>query len=304
MSAIDFENGVDINALTAEFQSCLNRWSDLSQLQLESLLREKFKSTVEALLSRVHALEAARMAYASEFAPNADGLPDVDSIHQNIRALKEALQPGHFVSDVNAVRLRRALSNQGLAAPESLEELAMHLGQHVNRLTISLTEDEAPSQNALTSEEGMMAYRLLGQGEVIRADDEFLLDDTVTWDRISACRTGRGFIGKAYETCGILQPMRRRLDSTIYPMNVYAWGGLSRFHDYEMSDGSVQTLKDAEAHEMRNGKHGEYVIIPREPSEEMLWALYGRFVGRLSNEAELFKKMLDVVANEKTPASP
>jgi hypothetical protein len=33
-------------------------------------------------------LTAARIAYASEFAPNADGEPDVGSIHQNIRALK------------------------------------------------------------------------------------------------------------------------------------------------------------------------------------------------------------------------
>jgi hypothetical protein len=34
---------------------------------------------------------AARVAYASEFPPNAEGEPDVGSIHQNIRALKAQL---------------------------------------------------------------------------------------------------------------------------------------------------------------------------------------------------------------------
>jgi len=33
-------------------------------------------------------LRAARIAYASEFAPDAEGLPDVGNIHANIRALK------------------------------------------------------------------------------------------------------------------------------------------------------------------------------------------------------------------------
>lgn len=46
------------------------------------------------LQKRVAELEAARYAYASEFPPNADGDPDVGSIHANIRALKaSAVQP-------------------------------------------------------------------------------------------------------------------------------------------------------------------------------------------------------------------
>lgn len=40
---------------------------------------------------RVSALEASRIAYASEFELNADGEPDVGSIHANIRALKSQL---------------------------------------------------------------------------------------------------------------------------------------------------------------------------------------------------------------------
>ena len=42
----------------------------------------------EALNARITELEAARIAYASEFQLNADGEPDVGSIHQNIRSLK------------------------------------------------------------------------------------------------------------------------------------------------------------------------------------------------------------------------
>lgn len=41
------------------------------------------------LRAEVNALTAARMAYASEFAPDADGLPDVGNIHADIRAMKE-----------------------------------------------------------------------------------------------------------------------------------------------------------------------------------------------------------------------
>ncbi|MGE5623108.1 MAG: DUF551 domain-containing protein [Bacillota bacterium] len=41
---------------------------------------------------RVAELEAARLAYASEFPPNADGEPDVDNIHANIRKLKMQAQ--------------------------------------------------------------------------------------------------------------------------------------------------------------------------------------------------------------------
>ena len=40
----------------------------------------------------LEAHKAARMAYASEFPPNADGEPDVGSIHQNIRAMKAELE--------------------------------------------------------------------------------------------------------------------------------------------------------------------------------------------------------------------
>lgn len=44
---------------------------------------------IERLRREVNALNAARFAYASEFPLNADGEPDVGSIHQNIRAMRK-----------------------------------------------------------------------------------------------------------------------------------------------------------------------------------------------------------------------
>ena len=52
---------------------------------------ETLREVADAFLvmaARVAELEAARIAYASEFSPDGEGLPDVGSIHQNIRALK------------------------------------------------------------------------------------------------------------------------------------------------------------------------------------------------------------------------
>jgi hypothetical protein len=46
--------------------------------------------------SRIAELEAARLAYASEFPPDAEGLPDVGSIHANIRAMKRDADRWHM----------------------------------------------------------------------------------------------------------------------------------------------------------------------------------------------------------------
>jgi hypothetical protein len=43
-------------------------------------------------MDRLRGLEASRIAYASEFPPNADGEPDVGNIHANLRALKAELE--------------------------------------------------------------------------------------------------------------------------------------------------------------------------------------------------------------------
>lgn len=44
---------------------------------------------IEQQAARISELEAARIAYASEFPLNADGEPDVGNIHANIRAMKK-----------------------------------------------------------------------------------------------------------------------------------------------------------------------------------------------------------------------
>jgi hypothetical protein len=49
---------------------------------------EVWQAAEAPLLARIAELEAARIAYASEFPPDAEGLPDVGSIHANIRAMK------------------------------------------------------------------------------------------------------------------------------------------------------------------------------------------------------------------------
>lgn len=87
---------------------------------------ERLREERAVLWAERGALKAARIAYASEFPPNADGEPDVGNIHANIRLLKkqcaerdgllrEALdRENRYVMplyrDINyAARLRRAL---------------------------------------------------------------------------------------------------------------------------------------------------------------------------------------------------
>lgn len=52
------------------------------------------RDAIERLERENDELRAARVAYASEFAPAADGAPDVGSIHANIRAMKSAATCG------------------------------------------------------------------------------------------------------------------------------------------------------------------------------------------------------------------
>lgn len=55
-----------------------------------SIVFEELHAEISRLKNRVSELEAARIAYASEFPLTKDGDPDVGIIHQNIRALKVA----------------------------------------------------------------------------------------------------------------------------------------------------------------------------------------------------------------------
>ena len=55
---------------------------------MEPMVCSTAADAIEALQSRIGGLCAARIAYASEFPPDAEGLPDTGSIHANIRAMK------------------------------------------------------------------------------------------------------------------------------------------------------------------------------------------------------------------------
>lgn len=70
-----------IVALEAERDRLRNRI-----VNLEYAVRRDIAANVD-LQNERDLLQAARYSYASLFSPNADGEPDVDSIHQNIRGL-------------------------------------------------------------------------------------------------------------------------------------------------------------------------------------------------------------------------
>ncbi|NYT68749.1 hypothetical protein [Pusillimonas noertemannii] len=58
-------------------------------------------------------------------------------LHQNGQSI---CRTSDFSEGVNIERLRRAMAAQGIAAPESLEELAATLARHVNALTLAIAE--------------------------------------------------------------------------------------------------------------------------------------------------------------------
>jgi hypothetical protein len=110
-------------------------------------MHEYALAAIEPYVKRIAELEAARMAYAREFPINEDGEPDVGRIHENIRKLKADRQRnsrprpnGQYFEGVNIERLRKALTAQGIAAPESLEELAATLARHINALTMQVAD--------------------------------------------------------------------------------------------------------------------------------------------------------------------
>lgn len=67
------------------------------EMKLEMLAKndsacEWARDEINKLRAELDEHKAARRAYASEFAPNADGEPDVGSIHQNIRGAQGEVQ--------------------------------------------------------------------------------------------------------------------------------------------------------------------------------------------------------------------
>ena len=109
--------------------------------QPEALNLEEFRAKVthaarEPLLARIAELEAARIAYASEFKPDADGEPDVGNIHANIRALKAQLSA---IGAGGVEPLRKRVAPAELTAQE--ENQGDHLFDAVLHCPHSITHE-------------------------------------------------------------------------------------------------------------------------------------------------------------------
>jgi hypothetical protein len=85
------ESSRDFHKVFTSIQETLIQLANTQEPDLE-LQCSRLKQEVDALRRRVSELEAARIAYASEFPLTADGEPDVGNIHANIRKLKAAAQ--------------------------------------------------------------------------------------------------------------------------------------------------------------------------------------------------------------------
>ena len=65
---------------------------DSVELSKQCHARDKAEAERDAALAKLACYRASRIAYASEFAPDAEGDPDVNRIHENIRKLKAELE--------------------------------------------------------------------------------------------------------------------------------------------------------------------------------------------------------------------
>lgn len=91
-----------------EFQSLMNRFIANEDFQAQAIYGQivaYIDSRTRSEDSRISGLEAARIAYASEFPPNADGEPDVGNIHANIRKLKASSEDSRAKVLEEVVRL-------------------------------------------------------------------------------------------------------------------------------------------------------------------------------------------------------
>ncbi len=100
-----------------------------------------------ALMARIDALEAARFAYASEFPSNEDGDPDVDSIHQNIRALKSRLAQVERETAGPAESCRPAINLQVMQ--EALRLMPSDEARRVAREAEAMSGKVSPEQYVL-----------------------------------------------------------------------------------------------------------------------------------------------------------
>ena len=119
----------DVTALITEYLSAGGLFNP--ELMQHDKVRDmviQCRDEIESLRSRLAeansaGFNAARIAYASEFPPNADGKPDVGSIHQNIRAMKARLAEAEAL-------LREARDEQdGCISPGWKSRIDAHLAR-------------------------------------------------------------------------------------------------------------------------------------------------------------------------------
>jgi hypothetical protein len=146
-----------------------------------------WKSAVCAELRRQHArisgLEAARIAYASEFKPDADGDPDVGNIHANIRALKAQLASTQAAADMGIPtstspvlsdeQIKAVFLANGFTIKEGLTDLKPYVYQAARALLA------ASGQQGLDAARLEMLTAVEDSGEGLRYGLECLVDDGV-----------------------------------------------------------------------------------------------------------------------------
>jgi hypothetical protein len=124
---MDFDWGYDADRWFNDQQKSNAAWIEkegihivkkLFQTELETDAAEA-ADAIDTLLSELEAakrerdeLRAARIAYASEFEPDAEGLPDTGNIHANIRKLKAELE-AREADRRDAERYRKWVSYSG-----------------------------------------------------------------------------------------------------------------------------------------------------------------------------------------------
>lgn len=120
----------------------------------------KYVRELEAANPRIAQLEAARIAYASEFAPDAEGLPDVGSIHANIRVVKRDLAFQKQVTDA-----ARQMQIELLGRAEGAERDADRLMAACRRAILALAHAAEKDPVYQPAYEALDAVMVPGRGE-------------------------------------------------------------------------------------------------------------------------------------------
>ena len=144
-------------------------------LEVASAMRNYARAAIEPYAKRVAEMEAARIAYASEFPPNEDGDPDVGSIHENIRKLKADRQRRGEPAEQQIDGWRLMPCEPTLAMLDSADEAIRDFPMPVSRYETPLSPKTAyyramlaaaptpPAQQQASGNAGELSSDLLGR---------------------------------------------------------------------------------------------------------------------------------------------